>query len=257
MPFVSIDGADLFYEESPHPSEGSLILIHGSGCDHTTWPPVLRRLPGISVYALDLPGHGRSGGAARDDVGAWADLIERFAETLSLGRVALVGHSLGGAIAQTLALRHPDWLSAAILVGTGARLRVAPAILEGLASDDPRQAIDQICRWSFGPHPPKAEYDRVREIFFRTDPLVTHSDLSACDRFDVMDRVGTIPVPTLVISASEDRLTPEKYGRYLADRIPDARLAVIPDAGHMMGLEKPESFLDPIRSFLSETGLLA
>ncbi len=256
MPAVRIDGETVFYEHSPHDAGGNLVLIHGSGCDHATWPAPLRRLPGAGVYGLDLPGHGRSGGSAQNDVGAYADIVARFVETLNLKRVALFGHSLGGAIAQTLALRNPEWLSAIVLVGTGARLRVAPAILEGLASDDPREAVDLICKWSFGPNPPEDEVARVREIFHKTDPLVTHADLSACDRFDVMDGVGAIAQPTLVICGSQDRLTPEKYGRFLQEQIPDARIAVVPDAGHMMGLENPDAFMAPIRSFLTETGLL-
>lgn len=257
MPIVRIDGEDIFYDHGPHDGGGNLVLIHGSGCDHATWPEALRRLSGAGVYGLDLPGHGRSGGSARDDVDAYADLVARFVETLDLQRVALFGHSLGGAIVQTLALRDPGWLSAIVLVGTGARLRVAPAILEGLASDDPGEAIDLICNWSFGPNPPRDEVDRVQKIFDQTDPLVTHADLSACDRFDVMDRVGAIARPTLVICGSEDRLTPEKYGRFLHEQIPGAGIAVVPDAGHMMGLENPDAFMAPVRSFLAQNGLLA
>lgn len=257
MPIVHIDGEDIFYDHSPCEAGGSLVLIHGSGCDHSTWPAALRGLSGASVYGLDLPGHGRSGGAARNDVGAYADVVARFVETLDLRRAVLFGHSLGGAIVQTLALRKPAWLSAIVLVGTGARLRVAPAILEGLASDDPQAAVNLICEWSFGPNPPQAEPTRVRAIFNRTEPFVIHSDLSACDRFDVMDRVGDIAVPTLVICGSDDRLTPDKYGRFLQERIAGANIAIIPDAGHMMGLENPDAFMGPIRTFLSETGLLA
>jgi len=257
MPIVQIDGEALFYEHSPGAAGGSLVLIHGSGCDHATWPEDLRRLAGAGVYGLDLPGRGRSEGSARNDVGGYADVVERFVDTLGLRHVALFGHSLGGAIVQALALRKPAWLSAIVLVGTGARLRVAPAILEGLTSGDPREAIDLICKWSFGPNPPRDEVARVREILNRTDPLVTHADLSACDRFDVMDRVGAIAKPTLVICGSDDRLTPEKYGRFLQEQIPGAGIAVVPDAGHMMGLENPDAFLAPVRSFLAETGLLA
>ncbi len=257
MPFVSIDGDALFYDHHPWEGGGSLVLIHGSGCDHTTWPAELRGLSGVSVYGLDLPGHGRSEGPARTDVEACADVVARFVETLGLPQVALCGHSLGGAIVQALALRAPGWLSAAVLVGTGARLRVAPAILEGLASDDPRDAIERMCEWSFGSRPPAAEVDRVRRIFYRTDPMVTHRDLTACDRFDIMDRIGAIAVPTLVVCGSDDRLTPEKYGRYLKEKIPSAKIAVVPKAGHMMGLENPEGFMAPVRAFLLETDLLA
>ncbi len=253
MPFAEVDGEAVFYTHSKGSGRGNLVLIHGSGGDHTAWPEALLHLAGPDVYAPDLPGHGKSRGSARDSVEAYAAVIQGFVERLDLTEVVLAGHSLGGAIAQTLALRNPPWLDRIILVGTGARLRVAARLLDGLLVE-PEQALDLLSRWSFGPEPPEAAVRAVDRVLRRTDPRVTHSDLYSCDRFDAMDRLGRIAVPTLVISATEDRLTPVKYGEYLKTHIPGARIAIIEGAGHMMGLERPAEFVDHISEFLDNHG---
>jgi pimeloyl-ACP methyl ester carboxylesterase len=84
----------------------------------------------------------------------------------------------------------------------------------------------------------------------KTEPAVVHNDFSACNRFDVMDRLHAIRLPSLVICAAQDRMTPVKYGAYLQDHIPGAKMAVIEGAGHMMGLEQEKIFIDRVRRFV-------
>ena len=117
------------------PAGPPLVLVHGAGGNLMHWPGALRRLPGHTVYALDLPGHGKSGGAGRAEIGAYADVVRGFAEALGLVPFVLAGHSMGGAIALEFALRYPARLAGLILVGTGAKLRVAPEILTGILDD--------------------------------------------------------------------------------------------------------------------------
>jgi len=76
------------------------------------------------------------------------------------------------------------------------------------------------------------------------------SDLQACDRFDVMERLGEIDVPTLVVAGSTDRLAPVKYARHLSEYISDAQLAIVEGAGHMVILERPAKVADAIGEFL-------
>ena len=250
MPHISINGESIFTAFPDGGEGGNLILVHGSGGDHTHWPESLLSLPGIRVHGIDLPAHGISGGRARDSVEAYADVVEGLVKALrSPPKTVVAGHSLGGAIALTLALRQPDWLAGIILVGTGARLRVAPAILDGLLGDDPGGAVDTLTDLAFGPNADPETVERIRSGWHRIDPRVTHADLSACDRFDVMDRLGEIRVPALVIAGTADRLTPLKYGQYLHDQIPGARLAVIEGAGHMMALERPSEIVSAVAGF--------
>lgn len=248
MPLVKVAGEEIHYTHSGSDDEITFVLIHGSGGDHAHWPQNLRAYPGADVYTLDLPGHGRSGGSGRNSVSAYADFITAFIQKLELRKVAMFGHSLGGAIAQTIALRQPGWLASIVLVGTGARLRVEPAILDGLFSDF-QETIDLLCQRSFSSTAMQELVENARKGFLNTPAEVTHGDLSACDQFDIMEEVGKITCPTLVVSSSEDRLTPVKYGQYLQNRIPGARLAVITGAGHMMALENNAEFMRVIESF--------
>ncbi len=250
MPEINVNSEKIYYSHHDAGSEKNLILIHGSGGDHTHWSEALRELEGVNVYGLDLPGHGRSRGEAKLNVDAYADVIEKFVSELGLKNVVPAGHSLGGAIVLTLALRNLEWLSAIILVGTGARLRVAPAILEGLKSDDPIPAINLICDWAFGLDAPAPEVQRVRDIYLYTDPLVTYSDLFACENFDIMDQLKEISLPALILSGTMDRLTPVKYGKYLAEHLNNGVHVEIEGAGHMMALEKPDEMIKAIRGFL-------
>jgi pimeloyl-ACP methyl ester carboxylesterase len=170
---------------------------------------------------------------------------------VDIGPAVIVGHSMGGAIAMTLALDFGR-VTGAVLVGTGARLRVAPAILEGIPSNFER-SVELITRfaWSQGAYPTLIELGK--QALLDTGPDVLLGDLTGCDRFDVMEKLGEIKVPTLVISSSADQLTPVKYGRFLAEHIPDARLVVIENAGHMVMLEQPNEVAEAVRKFLEES----
>jgi pimeloyl-ACP methyl ester carboxylesterase len=249
MPFVEIEGEKIFYKTGGSKTGKILMAIHGSGGNHTHWPVELQTLPIARVYTIDLPGHGRSGGSGCSSVAAYADFIELFVSQLDFDKVTLIGHSLGGAIVQTLALRTPPWLSQIILVGTGARLRVAPEITDGLFSNF-AQTIDFICEWAYGPTASKDLIDRGRARLLKTPAEVIHADMSACNQFDVINSVHHIRLPTLVVSGSRDRLTPIKYGEYLHSNIADSTHVVIEDGGHMMALEKPDEFINSVVDFL-------
>lgn len=251
MPYTTVAGERLFYAlvEGDPTHKRNLILVHGAGGDHTHWPAELRRLPGANVCALDLPGHGRSTGRERNSVGDYADTVDLFVQTLGMEQASVAGHSMGGAIAQTLALRRPRWLVSIVLVGTGARLRVHPMILEGIQTNF-EATIDTICQWAYGPTTSEQMLRRGRQQLLSVDPGVIHGDYAACDAFDIMDQVGNIALPTLILTGSADKMTPPKYGQYLHDRIPGAQLVEIKDGGHMMAVEKPAEVSQAVAHFL-------
>jgi pimeloyl-ACP methyl ester carboxylesterase len=169
---------------------------------------------------------------------------------------------MGGAIAQTLALRQPSWLDRIVLVGTGARLRVHPLILEGLrlvpAEDLPTSAskanleaaIDTICRRAYGPSTDEQILRNGRRQLLDIDPTVIYADYNACDNFDVMDQVRDIKLPTLIIVGSGDQMTPPKYAQFLHEQIPNAQLVEIADGGHMVAVEKPAEVAQVVARFL-------
>jgi pimeloyl-ACP methyl ester carboxylesterase len=256
MTSIIVDRKQLFFEQHNPNNPCNVVLIHGAGADHSHWPAELAELPNCAVYFLDLPGHGRSAGPSKDSVAGYAQVINRFVEFRALSRVVLCGHSMGGAIALTVALENPPWLEALVLVGSGARLKVLPSLLEQVTMDYPA-AVTAICQQLFGPEAAPELIAAERERYLKaTDWRAVYDDFVACNGFDVMDQLGAIAVPTLVVAGSADTLTPLKYGQFLKDNIPGAQLAVLPEAGHLMAREKPQEFREEVTSFLDSLNAL-
>jgi pimeloyl-ACP methyl ester carboxylesterase len=158
---------------------------------------------------------------------------------------------MGGAIAQKLALEAAERVSALVLIGTGARLRVAPAILHGIR-DDFDQAVELITDYAWSPDAELSLTKLGLRDLRQTGAKVLLGDFLACDRFDVMDHLAEIKAPALVVGGTADRLTPIKYARYLGSRIPDARLVTVEGAGHMVMLERPQKVAGVVRGFVTE-----
>lgn len=241
-----------FTDSSPGAPGPPLVLLHGAGGTHRDWPEETRALAGRRVVAIDLPGHGGSPGPALTSVSDCARSVVRLLDGLGVGEVVGVGHSLGGAIALTLALEAPARVAGLVLVSTGARLRVSPAILQVTADPSALAAgADEIAAAVFGPGASPALRRELAEGLRSAAPGVAHGDFVACDRFDAMARLGEIRAPTLVVCGGEDRLTPPKYSEYLRDHVAGARLELVPGAGHMVMREAPERVAEVIASFLA------
>ncbi len=253
MPYADVSGEKIFYfrSDAGKTDAPSLLLVHGAGGTHLHWPVSLRKLPGANVYAVDLPGHGKSSGTARNNIRSYSEVVREFAESLGMKRFFLAGHSMGGAIAQTLALEHPELLEGLILMGTGAKLRVAPAILEGIKQDY-EAAARLIAKWAYSSSPDAHMLDLYVRGMLQVPAESTYEDFVACDRFDLMDRISEISVPTLIVCGEEDRLTPPKYCQYLHSRIRNSDLELVPGAGHMVMLEQEEAVVKAISGFLSK-----
>lgn len=251
MPYAETARGDLFYTLSRGPAEApAVVLVHGAGGTHLHWSAELRRLSGATVYALDLPGHGRSRGEGCDTIKGYAEAVAAFIRAVGVERAIVTGHSMGGAIAMTLAL-DLDCVAGLVLVGTGARLRVAPAILDGIRSDFAK-SVELVTRFAWSSEAPSRLTELGRQALLETGPDVLLGDFTACDRFDVMERLGEIHVPTLVVSGSVDHLTPIKYARFLTESISGARLTIVGGAGHMVMLEQSAEVERAVREFLED-----
>ena len=249
--------AGLFHADSgPAPAgRPPLILVHGAGGTYRHWPEEVRALPGRRVIALDLSGHGGSPSPAPGTVAALARSVLGLLDALGLETAVVAGHSMGGAVALTLALEAPPRVAGLVLCGTGARLRVSAAVLQATA--DPASlagAADAMAQWSFGSLAGPALRREFVEGFLANAPGVVHGDFAACDAFDVMARLGEIRAPALVVCGSEDRLTPPKYSEHLRDHIQGARLEVVPGAGHLVMLEAPAAVARAVEAFLASLG---
>jgi pimeloyl-ACP methyl ester carboxylesterase len=238
LAYLPIGPGRIYYSGNGEADGMPVVFIHGAGGSRLNWGRQLGALASLlRVLALDLPGHGRSGGAALTTIGAYAEVV---AEALGhLGAPAvLVGHSMGGGVAMQVALQCPDLAAALVLLGTGSRLRVAPTLLTGLQADV-QGAVKAITGMAFAPATASATRRRGEDALLAAGAATLLADFRACDSFDVLARLGEIHVPCLVMCGAEDRLTPVKYSESLAKGIPGARLEVIPSAGHMAMLEQP------------------
>lgn len=254
MPEIQLSRGGLWYaarhvKGSPYPP---LVLLHGATGSHLDWPGELRRLPAATVLVPDLPGHGRSDGPGRQSVEAYAAVVLEFLDTLGIRRAIIGGHSMGGAIAQMLALDSPSRVAGLILLGTGARLRVHPDVL-GRILVDPAGVYDLLIKWMWAEGTPESFLRRGRQQMAANDPQTVYGNLAACNAFDVMDRLGEIAAPTLVIGGTADRMTPLKYSEYLADHIPAAEMVTVEGGGHMMALEQPQVVAQAVSSWLTRT----
>ncbi len=235
-----------------HDGASPLVLVHGAGGSHLDWSPALRR---VSQLVVDLPGHGKSPAPGYETISAYAAAVmDLLAFAMPGVRPVIAGHSMGGAIAQMLALDFGERIAGLILVGTGAKLSVHPDIL-GRVREHPEEVGRLLHAWLWG----DAAADEMRDLgyaqFMKTPPEVIYGDYLACNTFDVRARLSEIRVPTLVIAGSADRMTPPKYSAYLKDNIAGAELVTIEGGGHMMALEQPEAVSTVVRDWLDKTGL--
>lgn len=244
-------GLYYFSHQEENYSRPPVILIHGAGGTHLHWPPQTRRMTGQRVFAPDLPGHGKSAGVGLQSVKDYAEAVIEFMQAARLNAAVMVGHSMGGAIALTLALDFPARVLGLGLAGSGARLRVLPAILEGTADPSAFEAtVKMINDLSYGPRVKPRTKELAALRMAETRPSVLHGDFVACNEFDVMDRLGELSVPTFVLCGAEDKMTPLRYSEYLRDHIRAARLQTLEGAGHMLMLEQPQAFTDALADFL-------
>ena len=230
-----------------------LIYIHGSGCDSSLWDKQLEEIGG---FAIDLPGHGFSDDTNINSVYDYAFYVANAAKNL-FDKAVFLGHSLGGAIVQEIYLNFKDCVLGIILVGTGARLRVLPELLDGLERRD-EKVIDKFVEMSFANATESMKNDMKKRFLENIEILLR--DLKACDKFDLLGKYKAgeikIDVPTLIVVGEKDKLTPVKYSQFFKSVIPQAELKVIKDAGHMVMLEKAKGFNHAILEFLNKRNFL-
>ncbi len=254
MPFIRMNGLAIHYGVGAPltPARGpTVVFVHGAGGAQEQWRFQLRHLGSRwNVLAVDLPGHGASQGQGCRTIEGYRDFIRDLLDNLGMTDTVLVGHSMGGGIAQSFALAHPGRLAGVVLVGTGARLRVHPDVLASIRGGDMEAAGRLISRWAYSQSALPATLAQGAEAFARNRASILEGDFLACDAFDAMGKISAIRIPTLVVCGEDDRLTPVKYARYLQREIQGSTLATIQEAGHMVMLEKPVEFTRILSAFL-------
>ncbi len=229
-----------------------MVLIHGAGGDHLSWPPEIRRLAEVRVFTLDLPGHGKSEGPGCQSAADYADSVVGFMNAAGFSRAVFVGHALGGAIALALAIDHPECVSGIGLISTGPRLPIASSVLENAANPATFiLAVQSLQELMHIPQASKYLKDQTFRHLSSIRPTLFHGDLRACDQFDVTTRLDAIRTPVLVLCGTDDQLTPRRYSESLAGQIHGAALQTIDGAGHLVMLEQPRRVSALLSVFLT------
>jgi pimeloyl-ACP methyl ester carboxylesterase len=241
-------------EEQGTEKEPSLLFIHGAAGNASIWDFQAEYFKGKHrVYRLELPGHGKSSSDGEDEISAYAQWVRLATKRLfPSGVFALIGHSMGGAIALELAAGFLKGLQALVLVGTGAKLGVTPIIFTMLR-ENPDDFFLTIDRTAFCEQTSAPTRDRFIAVA-RACPLATITkDFKACDRFNTCENLKNIKVPTLILCGEQDLLTPVKYSKYLHEGISNSSLVIMPKAGHMVMSEQPALLNRALEIFLTTT----
>jgi pimeloyl-ACP methyl ester carboxylesterase len=245
-----------------HGSGPPLLLLAGLGARGTSFHPFLdAAAERYRVLTLDLRGSGRAGSLApgatlRDMAAEVAELLE----TLAVGPLSVVGRSMGGMIAQELALLVPERIDALVLASSTAHADPHLAEIFRLLANMSEAGVPPELRhrtsllWALGASA-VAERETVRaylEARVRHDrPRDYAIQARACAAHDTRARLRSVAVPTLVLAGREDRFMPTSQALVLARALPHAELRFIPGAGHLAYLEEPESFAEAVFEFLA------
>ena len=280
------DGASLFIEESGPRSKRGVVFMHGSAMRTDMWHYQIDAFEGRRVVFYDLRGHGLSQPKGDEDY-----TIKRLAQDLlaviedaRLKEVVIVGHSVGGMVAQQLCLDHSelqgDVIKGLVLLNTtygpaietvlgGAavarfeRFARRPFDLLGSQSvrlDKLRAVIkpSDAMFWgvsfaAFGPQASAHQIDFVYDMTAETASDVLFDLIRSYRDFDATEQLDEITVPCLVLSGSEDRLTLSEASAYLADHLPKAELQLLEGAGHMSMMERHAEVNEMLERFFADT----
>ena len=258
MPFLNVNNTRLFYRLEGRSGLPSLVLSHSLGCDHAMWEPQMPDLlEHFQVLRYDTRGHGASAVPAGDYT---IDQLGRdalaLADALDIGKFALCGLSMGGAVGQWLALNAPERLTSLVLANTAARFATPElwetrrnAVREGgmsaIADATMQRFFSARMLEMADPHA-----QSVRSVFLGTDPAGYVSCCAALRDVDYRTQLAQIRTPTLVIGSDGDPSTPwADAGSVLAREIAGAK-AVVLSGAHLSNLAQPRTFVAAVLDFL-------
>ncbi len=276
MPMTRVDSIELYYEE--HGSGEPLLLIMGLAADSTAW---MFQLPDFSKHYRTIVFDNRGVGRSSKPPGPYsihqmADDAAGLLEHLKIDRAHVVGVSMGGMIAQELALRHPRRVRSLVLgctypepdadierqrefslsqfggsLGAGGEMRI------DVNAIDPLSFFQHLLPTVFNPEYIEHELPKLMEVFsgalqygFSLEAIV--GQVAAVMSHRATDRLHQIQVPTLVITGDADRLIPPANSDILARNIPGAKLVKVPGGSHGFNFETPEIFNREVLTFLAE-----
>jgi len=234
----------------------TVLFLHGSGMDHRAWALQTRwfAFHGYSVLAPDFPGHSLSKGEPLPSIEAMGAWLIDFLQAADVEQVHVVGHSQGFLAALELAHQSTGVVRSLSGIGTAAAIPVNPALIE-TAQVSAEKAADLMLQWGFGPQAqygisavPGMQPIAIGRQIMSGNPLA--EDLMACANYEAGEQVAkTLDIPSCLILAGKDRMTPLKAGKALAS-VMGAAVTVLPQYGHMLPVEAPKPCLQALREFI-------
>jgi pimeloyl-ACP methyl ester carboxylesterase len=261
---IEISGEEVYAYTGSRPFDPRLetvVFVHGAANDHGVWLLQSRYFAhhGRNALAVDLPGHGRSGGAVLASVRAVADWLIALLDALRIPAAALAGHSMGSLAALDAAGRHLERVSRLALLAPAVPMRVAEALLDAARRDD-HAAFEMIVGWSFSPgdqlggnrFPGVWMTGNGMRLMERSRPGALYADLLACHAYaDGLASAASVRCPALVVMGERDQMAPPRNAASMIAALPDRRTVTIPDCGHSLMVEAPDAVLDALREFLA------
>ena len=246
-----------------------VVLIHGFPLNRRMWRPQVEMLAcsGYRVICPDLQGFGESRlyGPAMT-MSLYADAVISLLDSLDIDKAVIGGMSMGGYVLFNLVERYPDRLLGVMFLVTRAAADDAAArekratLAAEVEAGNLTAVPDAFVKVLFAPQTPREKPQLVSEVRQWMESTsaqgVVAGLLAMRDRADYVESLDKLNVPALVVGAELDLAVPPEHARVLAGGLPDAKLKIIPDAGHMVNLEKPVPFNQALLEFLSRADLL-
>ncbi len=241
-------------------AQPTVVFVHGAANDHSVWALQSRYFAhhGRNVLAVDLPGHGRSAGAALASVDAIADWLPQVLDAAGVASAALVGHSLGSLATLACAARCPQRVTKIALLGPAVPMPVSDVLLAAAKADD-HVAFELINGWSHSAGkqiggnrvPGMWMTGGALRLMERTRPGVLHTDLVACHTYEGgLAAAAAVRCPALVLMGARDLMAPPRGAQALIGALADPHVVTLPGTGHALMAEQPDAVLDALRAFL-------
>lgn len=222
-----------------------MIFIHGAGMNERIWVNQTREFPDAFYPTLvrDL--------GKEPSVHNFTEYLKSFIDEHSSDSTVLAGHSLGAGVALDYALTYPKSVDGLVLISASPKFQVPDQFLNMILTDV-NQFIDTIVTMGFSQSADENAKEIFRKIMQEMSPDVIHYDYLCANTFDVQERIGDISVPSIVIAGEQDQMVPLQFAEMLVDRLQNAHLSLIPNAGHMVILTKPTTVATEIKAFLHQ-----
>jgi pimeloyl-ACP methyl ester carboxylesterase len=238
-----------------------VVFLHGLGGSSKSWEPQLRNLGDrYHCIAPDLPGYGASPETAPMSLSAWADALARLFDAMKLDRVVLVGHSLGGMLAQEFMIDHAARVSKLLLSCTSPAFgrkdgefqkQFISARLKKLEQGGTmRDVAEEATPTLFSPSASREAIDSAIATMWQVPEKTYRAALDCLVAFDRKEALTRIGVPTLLLSAEHDRAAPPVVMERMAEKIPHARHVTMSGLGHLPNIEAPERFDREVTAFI-------